>query len=106
MKTITHTNPDGTTVRVTLGDGVKLGNGVTLGDYVTLVAPNIICAGRDRRGYEFLAGFDAERKEGRIFAGCRDFSLEDARAHWASNPEAMRKVEYLAAEIAARDVET
>ena len=97
---------------VTLGDDVRLGYGVKLGDRVTLGdrvilgygvrLDKVVCAGRDSRGYEFLAGFDTIRNENRIFAGCRDFSLAGARKHWAENPEALRKVEYLALELEAR----
>ena len=106
-----HRNPNKSEVEVKLGDGVilgnrvRLGNGVTLGDAVRLgngaILTCVFCAGRDARGYEFLAGHDESRSgEFRIFAGCSDFSVDEARAHWASNPDALRKVEYLVAEAA------
>ena len=38
MKTMSHTNPDGSIVSVCLGNGVSLGNDVILGDYSSLDA--------------------------------------------------------------------
>jgi hypothetical protein len=31
----------------------------------------------------------------RVFAGCRDFSVPEARKHWRKNPEALRRVKML-----------
>ena len=120
MKTMSHTNPDGSTVsvclgryvslgnyvslgkNVSLGNEVSLGNGVVLGNYVSL--ERVFDAGCDHRGYRFIAGVDLGRHELRIFAGCRDFSVEDALRHWTikDNREALRKVDYLVAEAVAK----
>ena len=50
----------------------------------------VIDAGHDPRGYRF-AGV---RHDGgwRVSAGCRWFALEEARAHWAGNPDALLRV--------------
>jgi len=52
-------------------------------------------AGQDRRGYRFVGIHHADGW--RIAAGCRWFTLAEARAHWASNPDALRRVELIAA---------
>ena len=127
MKTTTYVNLDGTETRVQLGKDVQLGNGVQLGedvqlgngvqlgedvrlgDYVQLGedvqlgngvrlgADTLICAGRDMRGYEFLG---IPHKGARmVAAGCRWFTLTEARAHWANNPEALAKVSYIESEF-------
>ena len=57
-------------------------------------------AGSDHRGYQFVAV--QIREQWRIIAGCRNYSLEDARAHWRTNAECAALVEKLAAEIASR----
>ena len=69
--------------------------------------PNwIISAGADSRGY----WFSAVKQNGawRIRAGCRDFSVAAALAHWGSggqsdNPECLALVEKIVAEIDVRD---
>ena len=55
MQTITHTNPDGSTVDVTIGNGVaigdevrigkvvEIGNGVTIGDEVKIDNCAVVC---------------------------------------------------------------
>jgi hypothetical protein len=57
----------------------------------------------------FNAGFDSRFRQfvavqaaggWRIIAGCRNLSFEEARDHWAENPEALALVEKLAREIA------
>ena len=58
----------------------------------------IMNAGIDHRGFQFVAVFI--RKEWRIIAGCRNYSLEYARHHWRNNPEAIALVEKLADAIA------
>ena len=62
----------------------------------------LVRAGKDRRGYEFTAL--KLRGQWRIMAGCRNFSLPDARRHWghggaSDRPECLALVEKLAAEI-------
>ena len=57
-------------------------------------------AGEDSRGYQFVA--ISMRGEWRIIAGCRNYSLAEAREHWRSNPECAALVERLAAELEAR----
>ena len=105
-----HTNPNGTIVRVRLGNDVRLGNGVRLGDEVVLgdrvrlgyrvrLARHLYwCAGRDSRGYEMLGwiGIDDARQRPianrpydpvaalMVTAGCRTFSLAEAYAHWGA----------------------
>ena len=113
----THTNPNKMTVivrlgtRVMLGDGVRLGtrvmlgDGVRLGDGVELGTPGspYWCAGRDPRGYEVIGYLRADML--RVIAGCRDFTVEDAKAHWSDpghqNPDAaadiLLKIAYLEA---------
>ncbi len=54
----------------------------------------VICAGTDRRGYRFVGVMHADGP--RIAAGCRWFTLDEARAHWASNPDALARVELIA----------
>ena len=69
--------------------------------------PNwIISAGADSRSY----WFSAVKQNGawRIRAGCRDFSVAAALAHWGSggqsdNPKCLALVEHLVAEIDVRD---
>ncbi|HEX5321469.1 MAG TPA: hypothetical protein VFW46_20085 [Stellaceae bacterium] len=60
-------------------------------------------AGPDSRGYQFVAG--RVRHQWRILAGCRNFSIDDARRHWgpggpSDRPDCLRMVERLADEIA------
>ena len=63
-------------------------------------SPVIIPAGADHRGYEFYG----LRVSGvwRIAAGCRYFTLPEARKHWESNKECLALVEKIAIEIKAR----
>lgn len=66
-----------------------------------LSGANLIDAGQDRRGYRFVA---VSHDDGiRIAAGCRWFTLAEARKHWKTNAEALAKVEMIAAEAARRD---
>ena len=58
-------------------------------------AKGCVDLGIDPRGYHFLA---VRRTDGwQIIAGCRRFTLEQARAHWAHNPDALARVAILAA---------
>lgn len=43
MQTITHTNPDGSTVDVTIGNSVEIGNGVTISDEVEIDNCAVVC---------------------------------------------------------------
>jgi hypothetical protein len=52
------------------------------------------CAGRDPRGYHFRAVAKAGGIQ--ITAGCRCFTLAEALAHWANNPDALARVALLA----------
>ena len=50
---------------------------------------DLVDAGQDIRGYRFVGYW----REGlRIVAGCRDYTIEEARAHWAGNAECAAKV--------------
>ena len=115
MKTMSHTNPDGSIVSVRLGNNVRLGDYAILGDYVSLgndvslgngvSLERVFDAGCDHRDYRFIAGRDLNRDNAlRIFAGRRDFSPGEAKTHWhkKNNREALRKVAYLVAEAKAQ----
>ena len=54
------------------------------------------CGGWDSRGYHFRAVLFASGV--RITAGCRDFTLSEARAHWTAknNLDALARAELLA----------
>ncbi len=72
-----------------------------------LASSSVIDGGQDRRGYRFAM---VPHNDGpRVFAGCRWFTLPEARLHWAaglaasdSAPECLRKVEMMAVEAQAR----
>jgi hypothetical protein len=100
---------------VTLGDDCIVGHNVRLGDRATfcdavkLEVGTIISAGRDPRGYEVLGFLHNERLM--ITAGCRTFSLVQARLHWDCEngyPDEVRarafqrKLDYIAAEASSR----
>ena len=95
------------------GFGVVLGNGARVGDYASV--GNFASVGNDARVGDYarsiLADLGAEQGRGygraayiaangavRISAGCRDFSIAEARAHWgaADYPDRKRGDEYLA----------
>ena len=48
-----------------------------------------VILGDDLRGYRFIAEYISEL---RIKAGCRDFSFDEARAHWESKQYTKNKV--------------
>ena len=50
---------------------------------------DLIDAGQDSRGYRFVGHYC---KAVRIIAGCRNFTINEAKDHWANNPEALAKV--------------
>ena len=84
----------------------SVGRSLDLHGYVHPLPNWIISAGADFRGY----WFSAVKQTGnwRVRAGCRDFSVADALAHWGSggqsdNPKCLALVEHLVAEIAVRD---
>ena len=60
----------------------------------------VLNAGKDRRGYQFTALY--VRKQWRIIAGCRNFSIEDAKKHWRKNAECYGLVETLITQINMR----
>ena len=49
----------------------------------------VIDAGQDSRGYQFVGYW---RSGIRIKAGCRDYTLAEAKKHWAESPECLAKV--------------
>lgn len=62
----------------------------------------VLNAGTDKRGYQFVAA--RVRNQWSILAGCRNFSLSDARKHWgpggpSDRPNCLAMVEKLIAEI-------
>jgi hypothetical protein len=66
-------------------------------------ASDVICAGADSRGYDFV-GIKLRGAWG-IFAGCRhNFDFDKSRLHWRNNPECLALVEKIVAEAAHRDV--
>ncbi len=72
--------------------------GANLSD-ADLSGANLIDAGQDARGYRFVGAF---RDGVRVLAGCRDFSVAEAKDHWAANPEALAKVALIEAVAALR----
>ena len=58
-------------------------------------ARGVICAGTDPRGYRFTG--HAAANGCRVLAGCRWFTLAEARTHWANNPDALARVALIAA---------
>jgi len=64
-----------------------------------LMRANLIDAGQDSRGYRFV-GVPTDGL--RIAAGCRWFTLNEAQEHWANSPDALARVELIAAEARRR----
>ena len=62
-------------------------------------AINYVDLGHDPRGYHFRAVRFAHGWQ--ITAGCRNFTVEEALAHWANNPDALTRVAILDAAAAA-----
>jgi hypothetical protein len=67
---------------------------------------DVIHGGKDSRGYHFF-GLQ-QRGKYRIFAGCRNFTLEEALAHWGpggpgDKPDCLALVEKIIAEIKTRE---
>ena len=57
--------------------------------------PNVIHLGSDYRNYDFtMIKNDRYPKSDciRVLAGCRNFSLEQAKEHWADNPEVYPRI--------------
>lgn len=53
-------------------------------------AAGIIDAGQDPRGYRFVG---VQHADGWLAAaGCRWFTIPEARAHWVNNPDALLRV--------------
>ena len=59
----------------------------------------LIDAGQESRGYRFV-GVPTDGV--RILAGCRWFTVTEAREHWSGNPEALAKAALIEAEAARR----
>ncbi len=60
---------------------------------------NVFYGSADRRGYQF---FGAQLANGwRVLAGCRNYSPEEARSHWANNPECLALAEAVIAHSSA-----
>ncbi len=68
-------------------------------DGADLGGSTLIDAGQDSRGHRFV-GVPTDGL--RIAAGCRWFTLEEAQEHWANSPDALARVELLAAEARRR----
>ena len=52
-----------------------------------------LCLGYDPRGYRFVG--IAHNDGWRVLAGCRWFTLDQAREHWANNPDALARIAIL-----------
>ena len=83
--------------RANLGDATLSGanlRGATLSG-ANLSGTCLIDGGADPRGYRFVGLDTADGR--RVLAGCRDYTLAEAREHWANNPDALARVEIIAA---------
>ena len=56
-------------------------------------AKGYVCLGYDPRGYHFRAV--AYPRGWQITAGCRNFTVAEAKHHWAENPDALARVAIL-----------
>ena len=77
--------------------GANLGRAYLAGAY--LAGATLIDAGQESRGYRFV-GVPTDGV--RILAGCRWFTVTEAREHWSGNPEALAKAALIEAEAARR----
>ena len=77
--------------------GANLGRAYLAGAY--LAGATLIDAGQESRGYRFV-GVPTDGV--RILAGCRWFTVTEAREHWSGNPEALAKASLIEAEAARR----
>ena len=77
--------------------GANLGRADLAGAY--LAGATLIDAGQESRGYRFV-GVPTDGV--RILAGCRWFTVTEAREHWRGNPEALAKASLIEAEAARR----
>lgn len=64
-----------------------------------LAGATLIDAGQESRGYRFV-GVPTDGV--RILAGCRWFTVTEAREHWSGNPEALAKASLIEAEASRR----
>ena len=62
---------------------------------------NLISAGISSRGYHFLLVNEHENVL-RVKAGCRNFTIAEAKAHWANKPEELARVVLLETLAVAR----
>lgn len=80
--------------------GLYVGGSLYLNNCTGLT--NIICAGRDSRGYEF---YGVKLWNGwRVIAGCQNLSIAEAREHWgigsiSDRPDCLARVEKIASEV-------
>ena len=74
----------GCTGLTALPDGLTAGGALDLRGCTGLT--NVIRGGTDARGYAFFGYRDAKRGF-RVIAGCRNFSPDEARAHWPEGSE-------------------
>jgi uncharacterized protein YjbI with pentapeptide repeats len=58
-------------------------------------AKGYIDLGTDTRGYHFRAIWFPDKETWQVTAGCRNFTLAEARAHWINNPEALARLSIL-----------
>jgi uncharacterized protein YjbI with pentapeptide repeats len=60
-------------------------------------AKGIVCLGTDPRGYRFVG---VQNNDGwRISDGCRWFIIDEAKAHWANNTDALARINTLSEKI-------
>jgi hypothetical protein len=60
-------------------------------------AKGIICLGTDPRGYRFVG---VRHDDGwRISAGCRWFTIDEAKTHWKNNSDALARINTLSEKI-------
>ena len=63
---------------------------------------DLIDGGQDVRGYRFIGHIG---KDGlMILAGCRYYTLAEARAHWTKSPECLARVELIAVVAKQREM--
>ena len=65
---------------------------------------SIINGGMDSRGYTFIGSMQPQGFT--IIAGCRYFTVKDAREHWKDNPEALQLITNILMLAQIRGIET
>lgn len=85
MHTIQHTNPDGTVVDVRIGAGAVIGDEAVIGAWVRIGdGAQYVYAGLRLDGRRFHVFVPGGATEPIVSAGCRYFTLAEARAHWGA----------------------